>query len=84
MALQESQVSLDGGERGTQLVRCVGDEAALGLRGALQRRKHLIERLHDLRQLVVSARLRYALAQVAKTCPSRRGGGNGLCRCHEF
>ena len=84
VALQEGKVALDGGERRTQFVRCVGDEAALRLRGAFQRREHLIECIHDLRHLVVTTRFRHALAQVANACTTDSGGGNGSCRRHEF
>ena len=82
MALQESQVPLDGGERRTQFVRGVGDETALGLRSAFQGREHLVEGLDNLRQLVASSRVRYAVAQIAQARAARRGGGDGAGGCH--
>ena len=83
MALQEGQIALDGGERRAQFVRGVGHEAALGLGGAFQRREHLIERLHNLRQFVAPARVLHALAQVAQARTSCSGGGDGARRGHQ-
>src|SRR6266480_3821473 len=66
MALQESQVPLDGGERRAQFVGGVGDETALGLRSAFQGCEHLVKGLDNLRQFVTSSRVRYAVAQIAQ------------------
>src|SRR5438034_4584347 len=77
MTLQEGQVALNRGEWGTQLVRSVIDKAAVGLCCALQEGKHLGERIHHLRHLVVPTRTGYTLAQVAEARAACRGGGNG-------
>ncbi len=56
-------------ERGAQLVRGVGDEAALGLARALERREHRVERLGERADLVARRRPE---AAAASRRPSRR------------
>src|SRR5438132_9659187 len=84
VTLQEGEVPLHRGEGGAQFVGSIGDKASLGLGGAFQRGKHLIERLHHLHHFITSTGPWHALAQVTKACAACCGGSNGPCCCYEF
>ena len=62
-------VAAQRGQRRPQLVRRVGDEAALGLARALERREHRVQRLGERADLVLGAGRREALR---RSRPSRR------------
>src|SRR6266511_1070388 len=63
MAAEQFEVALDGGERRTQLVRGVGDEALLGPIGRLDAREHRVERCGEPPEFIVMLRRGYPVRE---------------------
>ena len=73
LLLQHFDVRLEARERRAQLVRRVGDEAALRLDRLLERREHRVERRAEAGELVPPTRIGNALARIAGARDSLRG-----------
>ena len=72
---KELDVAREGGERRAQLVAGVGEEAPLAPPRRLERLEHAVERVRELRHLVLGRRVGQAPRRVAGLLDLRRGGG---------
>ena len=78
VACQVRDVAAKCGQRRPQLVRCVGEEAALGVARALEAREHRVERRREPADLVAARGLGEALPRVARALDlARRAGEPG-------
>ena len=79
---EQLDVRPDRRQRRAQLVRCVGDELALGLLGGLERGQHRVERIRQAVQLVAGAAGGDAPAEVAGLRDVLGGLGQAAHRRH--
>ena len=70
-----STLPAQGRQRRAQLVRGVGEEPALALAGALERREHRVERVGELADLAAASAGRQTVGRVAAALDAARGDG---------